>query len=469
MSESRSAWWGIGARAGGALAVSAVAIGAVGAASALTMPTIEPEETAIEIAAPAGDSVIACQGPTLALGRNAADATELSLAANATLLFGSTSDSQEVTSVELPNVSLEGVNGASLTASPTGAARTEIAGASSVSISTEDMSGFAVAPCRAPLLDQWIVGGDTATGTSSILTLSNPGKVAATVSVTAYGVEGPVLSPAASRIVVPADSQISLPLAGLVGGEIGPTLHIQSQKAPVTATLQSSIVRTLSPSGLDIQGSTTAGSTSHVIPGVSLVDPAGEGGVQTSAVGVRVLSPNEDATATIMARKSSAGQASTTEQTVELAAGIPTQIDLSDLEMGTYDIFVEADQEVVAAALAVTGFGAGDDYAWYTSAPVLGESAIVAVPAGPRPSLDIVNTGDEDLTVVATTDAGAKKDVTVAAGGSGRIELTAGASWTLEADGDSWFASVNYAAAASLASLPVWPSVQVTDQITIYP
>src|SRR3546814_6297364 len=65
------------------------------------------------------------------------------------------------------------------------------AAAGSSSVEAADLRGFAASACRPPLLESWLVGGATTTGSGDLVVLSNPGTVAATVQITVYGASGP--------------------------------------------------------------------------------------------------------------------------------------------------------------------------------------------------------------------------------------------------------------------------------------
>ncbi|NKF31974.1 hypothetical protein HER21_36695, partial [Pseudomonas sp. BGM005] len=103
----------------------------------------------------------------------------------------------------------------------------------SVSLAEADLSGFAAAPCRPASTESWLVGGTVETGAEDLIVLTNPGAVPSTVSLVAYGsVRG------STSVIVPAESQVALPLTSLASGSDLPVVHVTATGSPVRAVLQ---------------------------------------------------------------------------------------------------------------------------------------------------------------------------------------------------------------------------------------
>jgi hypothetical protein len=83
-----------------------------------------------------------------------------------------------------------------LTIAPT--AGGTLAGAQSQLADAQDYTGFAAANCAEPSGSIWLVGGSTAVGRLTLLTLANPSQVDATVELTIAGANGPVTAPGRS-------------------------------------------------------------------------------------------------------------------------------------------------------------------------------------------------------------------------------------------------------------------------------
>lgn len=448
--------------AGAAVAIGSVL--AVTAAGAVPWPAPATGPRALEVLPAPAVTVLACDGPVLALGRVPEDAAALSVAGSVDVTAGDDAGD------ELPSDALgqPGVAGEAaalrLVQAPSGRDPVPGAAATSATLGDDDLAGFTASACRPPEMESWIVGGETETGTTGILLVANPGDVDATVQITAHGVRGAVTPPGADAIPVPARTQLALPLAGVAGDEQSPVLRITATGAPVRASLQSSLVRTLDPGGVDSQPSARP-ALEQIIPGLTVTeDIAGTEGASTI---VRLLS-EADARATVTVRDRDGSRASEPE-TVDLTGGVPVELDAGGLDAGDYSVTVEADAPVVAAVWQTTGFGAGADYAWHTPAPEITARTLVAVPHGDGPSLHLANRSDEDVTVAVTGLGGEPREVEVPANGAAKIDVDDDRLYTIDPGGSPVHASVGFAAEGALASVAVWPDAAHPQPVTVYP
>ncbi|MGO8608937.1 hypothetical protein ACC848_38900, partial [Rhizobium johnstonii] len=80
------------------------------------------------------------------------------------------------------------------------------------------------------------------------------------------------------------------------------------------------------------------------------------------------------------------------------------------------------------AVWSTTGFGEGADFAWFVAADDLTAPALVAVAAGPSPSLQLSSSSTEAEIVDVVSDAGAgeSRQVTVPAGGDTTVTVDSG-------------------------------------------
>lgn len=449
------------------LAVGAVVVAVVAIAPWLAWPTVEAEPARVVIAPTDAARADVCAGDLLASGRDATSAAGLSVAAPQAVVRAVGADSDPAT--DDPVLLSSDASGSSPTAwMVTGGEAVSVAG--SAAVADEDLFGFAASACRVPLLDSWLVGGAGTTGAADLVLLSNPGEVAATVTLTVYGATGPEVPPGGAQVVVPAGTQRVLPLAGLALGQESPVLHVQASGAPVAASLQTSITRTLVPGGVDQGGVQTELSTQLLFPGVAVV-AAGAGAASGEApTVVRLLAPTASGVATVTVRSVGGAEPSRAPTVVDLSAGVPVAVGVPDLGVGTWVIEVAADVPVAAAVWQATGFGAASDFAWHSPAPVIaqGAGAIIAVPTGPSPALTLVNPGGADAEVTLSPGGGAAPStLSIPAGASLEVPLQAAVSYTLT--GDPVHAAVHYSAPSALAAFPVWPQDAGAEPIVVYP
>ncbi|TFV83763.1 large extracellular alpha-helical protein [Microbacterium sp. dk485] len=464
MTERRRFGWALtSARviAGAAAAVAVVV--AVVLAIAFPWPTVSTEPVRVEATPAPSDTVLACDGPLLVLGRVVEQAGQLELAAAQSVVAGP--DTADATERALTGP-VPDAGPLSFTATPDGSAPAPFAAAGSASVDAADLRGFAASACRPPLLESWIVGGATTTGSNDLVILTNPGVVAATVQVTVYGAAGAQSAPGGVDRVVPARSQIVVPLAGLLRDEASPVVHVTAAGAPVSVALQSSLTRTLLPGGVDQVSPLAAAADRQVIPGVVVSAPAADEGAEARTL-VRLLAPAGDGEARVSVRDDT-GRAVGETATVPLAAGTPIELELPGLAAGTYSVGVEADSPVVAGAWSTTGFGEGSDYAWFAAAPEVDLPTVVAVPRGAAPTMSFVNDRAADATVVLTSPDGSTQDVEVPATGAVEVELSESGVYALDPSAPVR-AGVSFAGAGALAGYPVWGADAAAPPIVVFP
>ena len=99
----------------------------------------------------------------------------------------------------------------------------------------------------------------------------------------------------------------------------------------------------------------------------------------------------------------------------------------------------------------------------------LPNGALVAVADGPAPQLTLASTSDTAQTVGLTGIDGERTDVTVPAGGSVTVPVTAGAVYRIEPGDDGIRAAVTYATAGAVAGYPVPAGAAAASAITVYP
>ncbi|WP_159502505.1 DUF5719 family protein [Microbacterium sp. 18062] len=451
---------------GAGLAVGIVLV--VGLGVAAPWPTHEQAPVSVAATPTPADTVLACAGPLLALGRDATAAGGLTAAAPSAVVSASDGADLEQ-SLLASSPAVAGSEGApALIAEPDGDRLTDAVAAGSASIEADDLRGFAASACRPPLIESWLVGGSTTTGSADLVLLANPSDVPATVQLTLYGATGVSVPPGGADLRVDAHSQRVVPLAGLGTDEEAPVVRVTASGAPVAATLQSSITRTLLPGGVDQTGAIVGAETTHVIPGIQVLQSAVDAAPTGSTTLLRLVSAGADTTVTVTVVDADGDEV--LRQEAPLQADLPTEVDLAGLAAGQYTATVQSERPVVAAVWQTTGFGEDADFAWYTPAPELDGSTLVAVPDGPSPVLVLAGglAGAADVTLEPVSGTGDAIRATVSAGGSTVVPIVPGTVYRLDTDLPV-HAAVSYAAAGELGGFPVWPADAAASEITVHP
>lgn len=422
-------------------------------------PTVTHDAAQADITPLPGDTVLVCNGDFRAIGRNTADSLQMVPAASPQLTIGGSAGAPKSSLMSADD--LQGSGGVQkLTGQVEGRIAPLIGATESVSLAEEDLSGFAAAPCRPAATESWLVGGTVETGSEDLIVLTNPGAVPSTVSLVAFGsVRG------STSVIVPAESQVALPLTSLASGSDLPVVRVTATGSPVRAVLQSSQTRVLDPVGADLQDAVAAPQQRPVIPAVQVFESDGD---NSRMAVLRMLSPEADAQATVTVRP--VGETTTaSEFTVALTAEQPLEMSLSDLAPGLYTVEVDADEPVLAGVRMQDGAGPQSDFAWVTPAPEFDDAVLVAVPAGPAASLILVNDEETDATVrVEPTDGGDPVESVVPAGSSIAVEIDADTVYSLTPSGPV-HAEVSMTGPGALAAWPVWPAAGAQQSITVYP
>lgn len=446
--------------AGAAVATAAV----IGTVVGIAAPWPQYSATPVRVqATPApGDTLLACDGPLLALGRSADSASSLSSAAGQQVVSGPADSDASSTALTGATSDASG-DAEALRAAPRDGVPSPLAAAGSATAAASDLVGFAASACRPPLAESWLVGGATTTGANDLVVLANPGAVPATVQLSVYGAKGVSDPPSGQNLVVPAGGRRVVPLAGLLLGEESPVVRVVSSGAPVHASLQAQLTRLLLPGGVDQVAPLAQADTRLVMPGVQvLAADASQAGTV-----LRLLSPGSDASATVTLVPNDPSVSAPAPTDIPLTAGLPTSVNLSGAAAGAYTVEVSATAPIVGATWSTTGFGEGSDFAWYVPAPAISTPSDIAVASGVGANLVIAG-GDTDATVTLTpADGGAAVTTAVAAGASVAVPVAAGV-YRLET-GAPVRVAMTYAGAGALASYPLWPADAAASALTILP
>ncbi|RNE59071.1 hypothetical protein EEJ31_11165 [Cryobacterium tepidiphilum] len=465
-----------GARVGVGVAGIAVAAATVAGAALVDWPSLAaPVPSAVITPEPDQQSRV-CPGPLLTLAEDSSQASAATSVGGAQNEYGAI-DAQS-TPVPVQATPLMAADNADadadgspvlLQADPAGSTLPQLAGSQSQTASAETIGGLAVAACTEAVGDAWLVGGSTDLGHTSLVLLSNPSTVAATVNLTVYGETGQVDAPGSTGILVQPGSQRIVSLAGLAPNVNSPVVRVQSRGGQVAASLEESVVQGIETAGVELVGATNAPAAEQIIPGIVVPRPgatSGEGDAppaEVAAPSARVLTLGDEPATVQVGLISEDGASTGTSLQIQLQPGLATKVPLDGLAPGRYTMRLTADQPIVAAARTTTT----DDFAWFTaSAPQKGDF-LVAVADGVDPTLHLFNPGTADAKPVVTQDGAASAPLTVPAGQAAVVPVAPG-SLVSVTDGAGLVGSVSYSGDGLLSAFAVTPPGALAAPITVY-
>jgi hypothetical protein len=467
----------------GVIGVGVAAVALAGAAL-LPLPAFRAAAPAKTVAPVPADQGRVCPGGLL--GQGDANASSLTSIGSPTLVTDATTSIADST-LTTPNVSGGGGAPRAISTQTNGSTtRPLIAGAQSQLASAPDLAGLAAAACGEATSDSWLVAGATTLGSTSLVLLSNPTQVQATVDLTVYTEAGRTDAPGARGLVVRARSQLVVPLAGIVPNVQASVVRVQASGGSVYASLQQSSVQGLSPQGVELVGPTAAPGKQLVIAGMTVANIARlSGGAESGSnrlPAVRLLAPGTTAAHVTVTATSdtTAGIVSTSD--ITLQGGTVREVTFDRLIDGSYTVRVASDVPVVAAARTIDAAAAPgadqsataqaeaatQDFAWFVANSPLQHKALLAVPSGSAPTLHLMNTGKTDASVTLTSANGAARQVSVPAGKGIAVPVTARTSYTMEG-ADGLRASVSLTADGQSTSFAVNPPGPLAQPITVYP
>jgi hypothetical protein len=363
-----------------------------------------------------------------------------------------------------------------------------LSGAQSQTVRDPDYVGLAAADCAVATGDTWLSGGSTSVGRTTLITLSNPTQVAATVDLSIFGENGPITAPGTSGIVVAPDGQRVLSLAGFEPNVISPVVHVTSTGGQIVAVLQESIVRGLVPGGVDIIGATAGPSLTNIIPGLQIGDPTGlqqlaSGGVDFAdlAAVLRLYAPGSGTVATTISLIPEDGKTIGTSFSYSLEAGRVTDVPIGELGRGSYTVSIVSPVPLVAsarvsaavpqtpapAAPAVTASTIATDFAWLSSASELTTRAQLTVAPGSSPVLHLANLTAKPTTVELAMVGGGTKQVVVPAGASTLLPVEPGETYQLTGF-ESLYAAVTLTDGGFIAHYTVHPPGTASTPVRVF-
>jgi hypothetical protein len=474
----------LGARAAAGLVGLAVIAAAVGAAAVVEWPTAQKTPPSVLVTPQPGEQQRVCAGPLLTLAEDSSKASAATSVGSAASIFGARASATDATSVRpdvtdlkaVDNTDADADGGPQLLSVPVQPGATEaplVAGSQSQTAESETIAGFAASPCAEAVSDSWLVGGSTDVGHTSLVLLSNPSTVLATVTLSVFSETGVIDAPGSTGILVQPGTQRIVSLAGLAPNLKSPIVHVESRGGQVAASLEQSVIHGIQPSGVEMVGPTNPAALEQTIAGVIVTPPPATGAPSADeeftdeSSTVRVLTTGSKRATVQVGLISEDGTASGTSTQVDLEPGVATEVPLDSLAAGSFTVRLTADQPIVAAARTATTGTAGKDFSWFAASAALTDSFMVAVADGPSPTLHLYNAGQTDAHLTLSGDTGTPTDVTVPSDGSVVVPVQPSARYTVTG-AKQIIASVGYSGDGLLSSFPVSPAGPLAAPIRVY-
>ncbi|WP_432641292.1 DUF5719 family protein [Arthrobacter polaris] len=279
---------------------------------------------------------------------------------------------------------------------PSAAQTSRGAGSVVVNARDGDLSGLAAATCQTPANELWLSGASTSIGRTSVLTLSNSSQTPATVSLDDFSGNGPLQTPAGKGLVIAPGTVRSVVLAGLAPEQELLSVQLKSSGGAVSAVIQQSVLRGLTPGGIDYLTPVQAPGSKLTIPGVRVQAPdvaakiSAQAGYEDATTALVVTVPGLSDSVVEVKAHGPEGQVALPNGGVFTAvAGQVNQLSLAGLPQGTYTLSVNADKPVTGTVRLINSTKVGDpvDIAFAPSAVRLGDTHLIALPKDVTSSL----------------------------------------------------------------------------------
>ncbi|MGO1392945.1 DUF5719 family protein [Agrococcus casei] len=370
-------------------AAVALGVGAVWAAGSGAF-AVDREPVSEQITPMAGEQQIVCAPGQLRVQSGEGGSTSIVPVSDANPVV------PELEGAETAQLPIGNVEGAELTSVQAPVGDSVLGGMSWTSADDAEIAGLSGAACTSPAASQWLVGGATTTGRSSIIVLANPSEQPTTVRLEVFTTEGPADSAANSAITIEPGTATAIDLASLSVDNASPAVLVRSEGSAVAAFMQHSIIRGLEPGGIDTISGQPAATTDQTFVGVPLSGrtSANVDGDGSDVQSTLRLVAAEDTVVRI--EFSSPGTNPTTTE-VPLAAGTVIDMDLSALPEGDYTIDIQSDAPVAAGMRSLPADGSVvADFVWLSpSRTIDGEVTVDARPRGHDRELVVYNASDD--------------------------------------------------------------------------
>ncbi|MGW6173936.1 DUF5719 family protein [Arthrobacter sp. NPDC055138] len=511
-----------GRRTLGAIAGAGIVLltgAAVAAGSLADMPSAATELPPVSAAVPAGDYTAACPEP-LRLLDSAAEATDPQFSPVSTTaqtraralvlsdLSGNvpgselaelgedtplkriaepTEESSGETKVVASVVSGQELSAPTvLRADPVGETTALAGAAMSYRASDGDLRGLAAANCMAPSNDFWLLGASTTVGATSVLKLHNSSQTPSSVNLELISGEGQIQAAGTRGLLVAPGESRSIVLAGLAANQESLAVRVQSSGGPVTGFIQQSVLRQLTPGGVELLQASAPAGTRQLVAGIAVQDEKlarkirEQDGYQNAAPALEVAVPGvTDAVLEVRVIGPDGPVSLPGGGVITAAAGSITRVPLDSLPGGTYSVEVSSDVSIAAAARVsrATEEGAPVDFGWAPATGRLGGNHLAVVPGGVSSRMAFsAPSGDAQLEITPVAvdgGLGKKRTVKVPAGTTVTLNPKADgadpAAWLISASGEAVYGAqtLTNGGSADVAVLPVPAGTQAQNAVPV--
>ncbi len=450
----------------------AVAVVSVVAVGQLDLPVFAVNAPSSTVTPTASDQFRLCPGPLLRQGDDVASAGAAGGfgATGATIATDTVPEQRALTAPDNLTGDQFGLPTVISVASEPGAGTPPIAAAQSQAAGLDDLSGFAATACAEASADSWLVGGSTDVGRTSIISLNNPSRADAVIDLTFFSETGELESPGARGIIVKAGEQRLFSLASFAPGIRTPVIRVQATGGQVSAVLQQSVIRGITPGGVELSAATTGPATAQIIPGVVLSASAPKSVGETyddSVAAVRVFVPGSEPTRVTVNFVSEQGAEAPLPLSYDLEGGIVSEVSLTNLPAGSYGVSVTSDLPVVAAARTTAVSGEFSDFAWFGASAPLAEGTKVAVAPGDGPRIHLFNPTDNVADAVLTDRNGVATTLSVPAGSAIASDVGAGMAYSLTGAAGT-HVQISYEGDAGFSAYAIQPAKPSSSPVTVY-
>lgn len=511
-----------------------VTVVVVTAVCLLPLPAYTAVTAPVEVSPIAGEQSRVCAGPLLQVLPQVGDATTYFATSEPTVfsdVLGATVQTRQLDAVDVAQAGSTALPSI-FSVPPAGENQPQplLAGIQIQQFVTEDIAGLAATACTDASSDSWLVGGATDVGRTTLILLSNPTAVTATVALEIFGDNGAVKAPGADGILVEAGQQRVLSLAAYAPDLIGPVVHVTSSGGLVQASLQQSIIRSLVPGGVEIITPSAPPNTTQIMTGVALTGLAaqdsGEKGLVTNDLEptIRIAVPGAEAADVVLTVIGDGTEPAEIRTTIE--AHHTLQLPFTGITDGVYTVVVTGTKPLVAGVRSVQaaapegtvlvetpvttpapaatqapvagggeGFNGGTagtapqegqasqptqsspvvvggDFAWHTSAQPLTGDTLIPVANGPSATLSLFNATKTSITSTLSgsgSDSGTPDlTVVVPAGKMMTVPVISGTRYILSG-GANLHAALTYASAGLGSSVALNPTNQRGAAIKVFP